>query len=190
MRMRFFSIRSNSPHNGPLRLLCGWVFHIEGRQRAHFEIDSFGNILYFLCKCSSKPGSHVQFQFWGDAILWVKIHCCFVAGSKLNFCPATNRISHESVPLPGRPWVSECYQFSFLRSAKNVKFSLLWQILFGIDAAGCRYGKEILHQAWNGKFILIKLPRCCTSGRNYLNSSQILLIGGCFTLQNIAFGLD
>ena len=80
----FFSIRSNSPHNGPLGPLCGWVFHIEGRQRDQFKIDNFGYISYFLCKFS---GGHVQFQFWGDAIaLWVRIQCCFVATTKLKFC--------------------------------------------------------------------------------------------------------
>ena len=87
-------MRMGLPYRGPT----------EGAQ---FQIDSFGYILYFLCKCSSsQPLAHTV-SILGVTpsrtnVSWVKIHCCFVAEeSKLDFCSATNRISHESVPLPG-----------------------------------------------------------------------------------------
>ena len=146
MWLHLFSIRSNSPHNRPLRPLCGWVFHIEGRQRDQFEIDSFGYISYFLCKCS---GGHVQFQFWGDAIaLWVKIQCCFVAAEQIEFLPSYKSHLSWKRAIARQAWVSECYQFSFLFRQENWEISLLCQILFGIGAQGCRYGNNILHRPW------------------------------------------
>ena len=162
----FFSIRSNSPHNGPLGPLCGWVFHIEGRQR---EPNSRLTVLDIFCifYANAAPArlEHTQFQFWGDAIPHQRVvgenSLLFCSGreSKLDFCSATNRISHESVPLPGT-WVSECYQFYFLPPRK------MWNSLcFGKSYLGL-----VHHQvsdmerrfciSLDGKLTLIKLPWC------------------------------
>ena len=139
MWLHLFSIRSNSPHNRPLRPLCGWVFHIEGRQRDQFEIDSFGYISYFLCKCS---GGHVQFQFWGDAIvLWVKIQCCFVATTKLKFCGCYK--SHLSWKPPiARPCLSWVSVINLVDREEKVGILFAFENPFWdrLHGAGCRYG--------------------------------------------------
>ena len=145
MWLHLFSIRSNSPHNRPLRPLCGWVFHIEGRQRDQFEIDSFGYISYFLCKCS---GGHVQFQFWGDAIvLWVKIQCCFVATTKLKFCGCYK--SHLSWKPPiARPCLSWVSVINLVDREEKVGILFAFENPFWdrLHGAGCRYGLQVLPQ--------------------------------------------
>ena len=166
MCMRFFSIRSNSPHNGPLRPLCGWFFHIEGRQRGpNSRLTVLDIFCIFYANAAPARLEHTQFQFWGDAIPHQRVvgenSLLFCSGreSKLDFCSATNRISHESVPLPGT-WVSECYQFYFLPPRK------MWNSLcFGKSYLGL-----VHHQvsdmerrfciSLDGKLTLIKLPWC------------------------------
>ena len=86
----FFSIRSNSPHNGPLPPLCGWVFHIECRQRRpnlRLTVLEIFCIFY-----ANAPEPHtISILGWRHRtsnVSWVKIHCCFVAEQQIEFLPS------------------------------------------------------------------------------------------------------
>ena len=83
MCMRFYSIRSNSPHNGPLRPLCGWFFHIEGRQRGpNSRLTVLDIFCIFYANAAPARLEHTQFQFWGDAIPHQRV----VGENSLLFC--------------------------------------------------------------------------------------------------------
>ena len=149
----FFSIRSNSPHNGPLGPLCGWVFHIEGRQRRPNSrltvLDIF--CLFYANAALARQPHTISILGWRHLrtnVSWVKIQCCFVAAEQIEFLPSYKSHLSWKRAIARQAWVSECYQFSFLFRQENWEISLLCQILFGIGAQGCRYGNNILHRPW------------------------------------------
>ena len=149
----FFSIRSNSPHNGPLGPLCGWVFHIEGRQRrpnSRLTVLEIFCLFYANAALARQPHtiSILGWRHLRTNVSWVKIQCCFVAAEQIEFLPSYKSHLSWKRAIARQAWVSECYQFSFLFRQENWEISLLCQILFGIGAQGCRYGNNILHRPW------------------------------------------
>ena len=121
----FFSIRSNSPHNGPLGPLCGWVFHIEGRQRrpnSRLTVLEIFCLFYANAALARQPHtiSILGWRHLRTNVSWVKIQCCFVAAEQIDFLPSYKSHLSWKRAIARQAWVSECYQFSFLFSPRKL----------------------------------------------------------------------
>ena len=141
-------------------------------ETAQFKIDSFGYILSFLCKCSSRQTATYNFNFG----VTPSSHKRVVGENSVLFC--SGRANWFFAELQIASLMKACHCQAGLGEWMLSIFFSFFAKKIGKSLCFVKSYLELVHKvadmetifciALDGKCFLIKLPRCCTRGRNFL----------------------